>query len=121
MMAAPLNPADIERLGKFLGMLGSDHEGERANAAMMADRLVRDRGTTWPALLEPLLASCGTPPSYLPHRRDALMCLDRSGLWTDKEFDFLLNISRKRKSPTPAQAIWLADLVDRARAYGAPS
>jgi hypothetical protein len=40
-------PIDRGRLVKLLGMLGSDHEGERVNAGMLADRLVRDAGITW--------------------------------------------------------------------------
>ncbi|WPB86414.1 hypothetical protein [Sediminicoccus rosea] len=42
-----LPPAARQRLVRFCGMLGSDHDGERANAARMADRLIREAGLTW--------------------------------------------------------------------------
>jgi hypothetical protein len=38
---------DRARLAKLLGMLGSDHEGERANAARLASEMVRTASTTW--------------------------------------------------------------------------
>lgn len=42
-----LPPTTRKRLVQFCGMLGSDHDGERANAARMADRLIREAGLTW--------------------------------------------------------------------------
>lgn len=38
---------DRDRLIKLLGLLGSDHEGERGNAARMASDLLRGAGLTW--------------------------------------------------------------------------
>jgi hypothetical protein len=38
---------DRERLARLLGMLGSDHLGERDNAARAAHRLVQQHGITW--------------------------------------------------------------------------
>jgi hypothetical protein len=35
------------KLRKLLGMMGSDHEGERANAGAIADRTLREAGLTW--------------------------------------------------------------------------
>jgi hypothetical protein len=47
-VAAPCLPsADAERLARLLGMLGSEHDGEAANAGRLADRLVCERGLTW--------------------------------------------------------------------------
>ncbi len=43
--------ADLARLGRILGLLGSEHEGERAAAALAADRLVKRMGAEWPALI----------------------------------------------------------------------
>lgn len=36
-----------ERLVKLCGMFGSNSQGERANAAAEADKLVRGKGRTW--------------------------------------------------------------------------
>jgi hypothetical protein len=43
----PLDGADLTRFSKLCGLFSSDHQGERANAAAMADRLLRDRGWQW--------------------------------------------------------------------------
>ena len=49
---APL-PADaIIRLAKLLGMLGSDHVGERAAAGLKATELLRAHGRTWADLIQ---------------------------------------------------------------------
>jgi hypothetical protein len=45
------------KLVRILGMLGSDHAGERAAAALAAHRLVQRWGGTWWSLLEPPLPS----------------------------------------------------------------
>jgi hypothetical protein len=42
-----LLPADLNRLAKLLGLLGSDHLGECDNAARAAHRLVQQYGCTW--------------------------------------------------------------------------
>ena len=42
-----LEPRVADRLAKLCGMFVSDHDGERAAAAAMADALVREHGLTW--------------------------------------------------------------------------
>ena len=42
-----LAASDRVHLAKLLGMLGSDHAGERDNAARAAHRLVQQHGITW--------------------------------------------------------------------------
>lgn len=51
-----MRKGDMTRLVRILGMLGSDHAGERAAAAQAADRLVRGGGWTWSDLLAPARA-----------------------------------------------------------------
>ena len=46
-----LPPAKRDLLIKLLGMLGSSFEGERANAAAMVDKLMREHKLTWDQLL----------------------------------------------------------------------
>jgi hypothetical protein len=36
-----------KRLARLCGMLGSDYEGERANAAALATKLIREQRLTW--------------------------------------------------------------------------
>lgn len=106
-----LAPADIERFGKLLGMLGSDHDGERAAAAAMATRFLQQRGLSWSEFVSSVLAvpSLGTS-APLPHRSTARECLAIVGIWTAKELSFLRNMEIRRQAPTPGQAEWLADL-----------
>jgi len=42
---------DRDRLSKLLGMLGSAHDGEIANAGRAAHALIRAAGSTWPDVL----------------------------------------------------------------------
>ena len=46
-----MSPNLIDRLTKVCGMFGSDHEGERAAAASVADRLLRQHGLSWADVL----------------------------------------------------------------------
>ena len=64
-MTAALPPERRVRLTKLLGLLGSDHVGERANAGAMADKLLREAGLTWESLLNGA-AERKPPPAYDP-------------------------------------------------------
>lgn len=46
-----LDSPTLQRLAKLCGMLGSSHDGERASAAALADRLIREHGLTWPDVI----------------------------------------------------------------------
>lgn len=48
-----MRQTDLVRLARILGMLGSDHPGERASAALAAHRLVKGAGASWWELLSP--------------------------------------------------------------------
>lgn len=118
----PLTGADMDRLARILGMLGSDHDGERAAAAMRADAMLRERGISWAELVDRVRVAQPSDAtfearagSHIPHRQDARECLAAAVAWSERERDFLTNMSWKRRAPTEAQAVWLADLVERAR------
>jgi hypothetical protein len=51
-----MQSGQFSRLIRILGMLGSEHPGERASAALAAHRLVRSMNTTWWDLLQPKAA-----------------------------------------------------------------
>lgn len=51
-MTATPNPF-YQRLAYICGMFGSAHDGERANAARIADDLVKRAGLTWPDIITP--------------------------------------------------------------------
>ena len=44
---------ELIKLIRVLGMLGSDHPGERAAAALVAHRLINSHNRTWSELLQP--------------------------------------------------------------------
>jgi hypothetical protein len=70
-----LTGADRLRLCKLLGMLGSDHAGERDAAGLAAHQLIRKRGLTWQDALirespkrEPLFSTWRTTCAELMKR-----------------------------------------------------
>jgi hypothetical protein len=112
MTAASLDRA---RLAKLCGMFGSDHAGERANAAAAADKLIREAGLRWPDVLLPAL-----PP--LPHGRNvrtvpaaAAFVLDHADSLTEWERDFARSIKRLKYPPSAKQIEVLERLVDKVR------
>lgn len=46
-----MNKTERMKLARILGLLGSEHAGERASAALAAHRLVQAAGTNWAHLL----------------------------------------------------------------------
>jgi hypothetical protein len=69
-MRAELSPDTLRKLVGVLGMLGSNHAGERDAAARLANRLIRGAGLTWGELiavpeLEPN-PHCDPPPHRPP-------------------------------------------------------
>ncbi len=112
-MGLPLTADDIDRLGKFLGMLGSTADTERALAGAKADALLRDRGTDWADIIAVLKVSAARPDPC--HRADARECLAVLGIWSARELAFLANMARRHRAPTDDQAQWLARLLEEAR------
>ncbi len=104
-MSTAIITADLaDRLTKLCGMFGSDFDGERANAARMADELVRNAGLAWPDVIMP---GTNTPsvngrvwrePTTI--RETVMVCLLFTEPLTDWEISFLRSIaSRTRLSP----------------------
>jgi hypothetical protein len=73
-------------------MLGSAHAGERDAAALAADKLVRERGLTWLAILsiEP-----SESPANLTDAECIAVCMDRADLMTPWEINFLTGVARQ--------------------------
>jgi len=57
-----MTDTDRQRLAAVLGMLGSEHAGERAAAALQAEAFRNKHGLTW----EGLLAAKPTPAAAVP-------------------------------------------------------
>ena len=50
-----MTDADRQRLAAILGMLGSEHAGERAAAGLQAEAFRRKHGLTWEKMLQPVV------------------------------------------------------------------
>lgn len=99
---AMITQTDATRLAKICGMLGSNHDGERAAAALKADSMVRDLGLTWQDVIAPTAVTRPAPP---PKRRIDWLDAQPHNLlplpiWTDWESEFLESVQyRSRISP----------------------
>lgn len=91
-----LSDSERTRLAKLLGMLGSDHDGERAAAALAASRFVRARGVTWPQVLRPPAVEKPLP-ELGAWRQTAARCLERRDLLRPWEIRFLSDLPGFRR------------------------
>jgi hypothetical protein len=120
---AKLSDTDRERLIKFLGMLGASHGGEQSNAARMANRVVKDAGTTWREVLEPIVITKKVRPEVEvfwqePIGLAAIIKAIRIHVprLTDWEVKFLKDMDG-RQTCSPKQHAILDKLLDQARGH----
>jgi hypothetical protein len=106
-----LDPRMADRLTKLLGMLGSEHDGERAAAAAKAHKLISGLGMTWPDIIAPRSPA---PTSTDDLIREALT--DGEGVLTAWEEGFLRGI-RGRQYLTQKQLAKLDRITVKVRAY----
>ncbi len=107
-------------------MLGSDHLGERAAAAALASRVVRDKGLTWDNVVaadapETRQAPGGTQDSPASRWADSdtlATCLRWLGQLTTWECGFVVDLRTKRRPLTPAQRAKLQQIAESLRARG---
>lgn len=115
-MGSPLTPAELRKLVGVLGRLGSDFDGERAAAALLASRLLRDRGLTWDDLL-------GIKPQReAPRRNQACnqglgFCLRHVERLTEWEQGFVRSLAMRSRM-SPKQVEILQKLIVKLRAWG---
>jgi hypothetical protein len=98
-------------LAKILGMLGSDHQNERDNAALAAHRLVTQAGLTWEQVIMPAAVEKPLPELATWHKT-VNECLARPGSLTPWEVKFLLNLSRFWRLSVKQRDV-LSDIADR--------
>ena len=113
-----LESSTATALAKLCGMLGSDHAGERANAALLADRLVRANGLTWPDLIHVPQHSAGQPQAN-DWRAMRDYCAGHFYLLRERERDFIDGIADWRGRLSERQAAWLLAIHTRLQ-RGAP-
>ncbi len=121
----PLSPAERNRLVAILGRLGSDFDGERAAAGLLAARLLRDRGLCWDDLILAGARAQRVPgiaqekrSAWPPGQDNMVVCLRWLGELSSWEVGFVTDLQRKRRLLTPAQAAKLAQIADALRARG---
>ena len=93
-----LTPAELRKLAAICGRFGSPFDGERATAAGLADRLVRDHGVSWSDVLhaEPPLPVIIQPQTTRYWRQCAEELLyEHPGAVNDWEVGFLQSILQK--------------------------
>ena len=114
-----LLPPETSRLVKLLGMLGSDHAGERAAAGLKAHNLLADRRLTWADVIAParLWLRVVVARRRRDHQGRALRLLDCGFAWNDWERKFLLSIARWHGDLTAKQLARLRDLGAAAAAW----
>ena len=106
-MTALLDPATVDKLAKLCGLFSSAHDGERASAAAVADRLVRGLGLTWPEIILPRRYTVDEQIGVALANREALT------LW---ERGFIYSVNGRR-ALSPKQQDLLASIAAKARAY----
>jgi hypothetical protein len=114
MMGAPL---DRTKLAKLCGMFGSDHDGERANAAAAAVRLVREAGLRWPDVLSPERPSSAPPrrEREITNSAEAIEFVrEHPEILTRWEATFIASIATQSFPLTSKQLHVLRKLVDKA-------
>jgi hypothetical protein len=108
-------PLDRERLVKLAGMFGSDHAGERANAAALADELVRQADLRWPGVILPALTG-PTRRREMESVGDAIaFALDFKEALTEWEVNFLSTLGRQRSPASVKQIAILNGIVETLR------
>lgn len=129
-----LQPDYRAKLVKLLGMLGSDHDGERAAAALLADQHRRKCGLTWGEILipapapealkperprkarKPRKAKATKPAPPEPSWRDMAAVVAESGLATQWERNFASGLLEKWNGPlTEKQAKCLEKLFAKCK------
>lgn len=129
-----LPPDKRTRLIKLLGMLGSAYEGERANAASMIDRIMKEYKLTWTDVLGTATAAQQqpSPPAGAGEGRDdfdSWMAMHSyctgvppAGIYTGWEANFLDSVGQwldRGWDLTEKQQISLRKIYNKARRHNA--
>lgn len=119
------SPSDQERFAKFLRLLGSNSDGERAVAARKATDFLTLKGLDWHAVADALVGNLGRVASFEPrhrqpepttleHQVQAAACLASGIAWKEHELDFLTQLRTRSRPLTDKQKSWLGYLMARA-------
>jgi hypothetical protein len=109
-----LAPNDRVRLTRLLGMLGSDHDGERANAGALAHRLIQQNGLQWNDVIVTPRGQKRDKPPINPDLNTAWHWIDQCSPW---EQDFIRSVTR-RNTLSPKQQAVVTRIAEALRARG---
>jgi len=120
--------ADIaDRIGPLIGKLGSPHDGEVLSAARALGRQLDNVGLNFNDLAIAVVAEPITRIVYRGPEPEPLsdwceiadFCADNLEWLSETEIEFVCNMAhilrRPGTEPTPKQATWLQDILDRIR------
>jgi hypothetical protein len=119
-----LDDSAADRLAKLCGMFGSNHDGERASAAALADKLVRQLGLTWREIIVP--ANDPEPEHKAAPQWDDPITIEQAlkvaqryqVALTEWECGFVRDLRRKRTwRLSEKQNDVLNDIVEKCRLY----
>ena len=103
--------AALDKLAKVCGLLGSEHDGERAAAAYRATAIIREAGLTWREVIEAAGPRCVEPvdadPGWYEQLTAVLQDTDCLTGW-EREFVLSLCAHGRKWQPSPKQADVLA-------------
>lgn len=120
-MKTPLSIADLTQLIKYMGMLGSDHDGEIAAAGRHATKFLKARGLTWAEVFK---LPDPAAPTVIVTKVDGLDNHAELALWilgdpffvasmSDWEVEFVTSISRRHFALTEKQEFHLKKIAAR--------
>ena len=113
-----LPAADRAKLGKLLGLLGSDHPGERDAAGLAAHRLITRAGLTWPQVIKPPAVERALP-ELGTWRQTVVECLAQPGSLRPWEVGFLRDLPGFRRLSVKQRYV-LKEIADRVLRRDAP-
>lgn len=119
-MPGALTEKDATRLAQFCGMLGSDHDGERANAVAFATRTLKAAGWTWEDLVRLAVRGAAVPAAPRPPRERGLapraqihLLLQHSEWLSAWESSFVSSLSRQTRPLSDKQRGKLSEVFGR--------
>ncbi|TDH57991.1 hypothetical protein E2C06_34945 [Dankookia rubra] len=121
-MPGALKEKDATKLARLCGLLGSEHDGERANAAAFATRTLKAAGWTWDDLVGfAVRGSEAKAPPALPRRglspQGQLRWLEANSEWCSAwEAEFARSVAGQRHPLTARQIAKLAEVFGRVMA-----
>jgi hypothetical protein len=108
-ITAGLDTQPAQRLVKLCGMFGSEHDGERAAAALKADELVRGLGLTW----SDIFLKSAAILFRNDWQRMAEYCHQHRWQLNERERRFIEAMLNWQGEPSERQQQWLIDIYAR--------